>query len=144
AAAGNYVGCRMNNDGRGRAESAVQAALDTGRPQTWTDSRTGTQGRVEVISDAYSGRQAPYAGAYGAPVSASDLRYERGVQRVYDLRPAASAYVTAGRVNVRAAPTTSSAIVDRLSPGQEVEVAGMANGDWLVVADNSRVRGYVA
>jgi surface antigen len=144
AAAGNYIGCRMNNDGRGRAQTAVRTALETDRPQTWTDSRTGSYGRVEVVSDGYSGRQAPYAGGYGSPVSATDLRYARGIQRVYDVRPAAPAYVASGRVNVRAAPTTSAAIVDRLRPGEEVRVAGMVDGGWLAIAENDRVQGYVA
>lgn len=136
AAAGHYVGCRMNNDGRARAESAIRTALETGRDQSWSDPASGAYGRIEVIN---SGRDS----AAGPPIDARDLRYARGVERVYDLRSAAPAYTAPGRVNLRAAPEAQARVIDQLAPGEEVRVAGQSNG-WLPVIEDGRVVGYVS
>lgn len=138
AAAGNYFGCRMNNDGRNRAEGAVRTALETGRSQTWSDPSSGASGRVEIISD---GRDRP--GSYGPPMDVRDLRYARGVERIYTLQPAAPTYVSRGRINMRAAPGTSARVIDQLRPGEEIRVAGASNG-WLAVLEEGRIEGYVA
>lgn len=144
--AGNQIACRMNSNGRAQAEGAFERALDTGRAQNWYDSRTGARGRIEVVSQGFdSAYAAPYAGQYSRNVSASDLRYARGVQRVYSgLQASAPLYVASGRVNVRAAPSTRSAVIDRLRSGQEVRVAGMVNGGWLAVEEDGWVQGYVS
>jgi surface antigen len=143
--AGNQVACRMNTSGRDRAENAFERALNTGRTQTWYDQRTGASGRIEVVDDRYaSGYGAPYAGEYARTVSATDLRYARGVERVYRLTSAAPTYQATGRINVRAAPSTRAPVVDRLAPGETISAAGMTSDGWLVVEDNGWVRGYVA
>ena len=79
--AGNQIACRMNNAGRDQAQTAVEQALNTGRPQTWRDARTGATGRVEVVSNGFDDRYAaaPSAGDYTSNVSATNLRYARGV-----------------------------------------------------------------
>lgn len=143
--AGNQVACRMNDSGRDRAETAFERALNTGRTQTWTDPRTGASGRVEVVSGGFDSRQAAYAGEYSRPVSATDLRYARGVQRVRTgLRPAAPVYESPGRVNVRAAPGTNAPVVDRLRAGEQVRAVGMTGDGWLAVEADGWVRGYVS
>lgn len=141
AAAGNYVGCRMNTTSRASAETAFEQALNTGRAQTWRDSRTGAAGRIEVVSGGYD---APYAGGAARPVAANELQYGRGIDRAYSLTSAAPMYVARSNVNVRAAPTTRAPIVDRLVRGQQITVAGMVDGGWLAVEDGGRVEGYVA
>lgn len=141
--AGNQLACRMNNSSRDRAENAFERALDTGRTQTWTDSRTGARGRVEVVSDGRYA-SAPYAGAYGRVASASELRYAPGVDRVYHLTSAAPMHVADRRVNVRAAPDTRAAVVDRLRPGESFRTIGQTGNGWLVIENDGWVRGYVA
>lgn len=135
ALAGNYIGCRMNNDGRNRAEQAIRTALDTGRDQTWSDPASGASGRVQVISAARE--TAPPL------MDVRDLRYARGVERIYDMQPAARSYVAPGRVNLRAAPDMKARVLSQLRPNEEVRVAGVSNG-WLPVIDEGRVEGYVA
>jgi surface antigen len=137
AAAGHYVGCRMNNDGRVRAEGAIRTALDTGRDQTWSDPSSGAYGRIEVMAPGRGD------GGYAPPIDVRDLRYARGVDRVYDLRPAAPAYTAPGKVNLRTAPDAQGRVIDQLRPGEEVRVAGQSNG-WLAVIEDGRVEGYVA
>lgn len=142
--AGNQVACRMNASGRDRAETAFERALNTGRTQTWSDPRTGASGRVEVVSGGFDSRHAAYAGEYSQPVSATDLRYGRGIQRVNGLRPAAPVYESPGRVNVRAAPGMNAPVVDRLSAGQQIRTAGMTRDGWLAVEEDGWVQGYVS
>jgi hypothetical protein len=50
----------------------------------------------------------------------------------------------ASRVNVRAAPNASAAVVDRLQAGEEIEVAGAVAGGWLAVIEDGYIQGYVA
>lgn len=140
--AGNQLACRMNTSGRSRAERAMQRALDTGRPQSWYDSRTRTSGRVELVSDAYAG--AASAGGYGRPVASADLRYAAGVERAYDLASGAPLYRSDRRVNVRAAPSTQAPVVDRLRPGETIAAAGVTPDGWIAVQEDGLVRGYVA
>ncbi|HEY8617805.1 SH3 domain-containing protein [Phenylobacterium sp.] len=143
--AGNQIACRMNDQGRDRAETAFQRALDTGRAQSWSDPRTGATGRVEVLSSGYDSRHAAYAGEYSRPVSATDLRFAPGVQRVRTgLQAAAPMYVANARVNMRAAPNTAAPVVERLSSGQQVRVAGMTRDGWLAIENDGWVQGYVA
>ena len=141
--AGNKMACNMNASSRTQAQNAFQRTLDTGRSQSWYDSRTGARGEIEVVSNGYD--RTPYAGQYSRPVATGDLRYARGVQRIYnDLRPAAPVYVAPGRVNVRAAPTTNAPVVNRLRAGQELRVAGLVSGGWLAVEEDGWVQGYVS
>jgi uncharacterized protein YcfJ len=144
--AGNQLACRMNSNGRANAENAFERALNTGRTQNWHDPRTGASGRIEVVSNGFdSAYAAPYAGQYSRNVSSSDLRYARGVQRIYSgFQASAPVYVAPGRVNVRAAPSTNAAVVNRLRAGQEIRVAGMVNGGWLAVEEDGWVQGYVS
>ena len=142
AAAGNYFGCRMGNDGRNRAQTALEQALNTGRSQTWSDTSTGTSGRIDLVNDDRRGNSS--AGDYGRPVSTGDLRYARGVQRVYNgMNSVGPEYIAESRVNLRAAPTTSSAILGSLTPRQTVRVAGEVDG-WLAVERNGQVQGYAS
>lgn len=145
--AGNQLACRMDNSSRDRAENAFERALNTGRAQNWSDPRTGATGRIEVVSNGFdsSYAAAPYAGQYSRDVSSTDLRYARGIQRIYSgFQASAPTYMAPGRVNVRAAPSVDAPIVNRLRAGTEIRVAGMVNGGWLAVEEDGWVQGYVS
>jgi surface antigen len=142
--AGNQIACRMNTSGRERAETAFQRALDTGRPQNWHDPQTGASGRIDVLSRGYADNRAPYAGAYGSQAAATDLRFAGGVERVYNLGPTAPLYRTDRRINLRAAPSASARIVDRLQPGETIRPAGLTRNGWIAVEEAGLVRGYVS
>lgn len=145
AFAGNQVACRMSSGGRQKAEHAFQRALDTGEDQTWRDSRTGASGRIEVVDNGRSrGYGAPYAGDYARPVSTNNRDFARGVERVYRLSSASPAYRVDSRINLRAAPSTTAPIVDRLSPGERIEVVGATDNGWLAVEEAGLIRGYVS
>lgn len=135
AAIGNSIGCRMDRKSRQDAQTAFQRALDTGRAQTWTDPTTGASGRVEVLGPA-----SPPAYGY----SSGRWRFADGVTPAFRVSSAGGTYAAEGRINMRAAPTTQSAVVDRLRPGERIEVAGAVAGGWLAVIEDGLIQGYVA
>lgn len=135
AAIGNSIGCRMDRKSRQDAQTAFQRALDTGRPQTWNDPATGASGRIEVLGPA----SAP---AYG--YSSGRWRFAEGVTPAFRVSSAGGIYAAEGKINMRAAPTTQSAVVDRLRPGEQIEVAGAVAGGWLAVIEDGVIQGYVA
>jgi surface antigen len=139
AVAGGQLACRMNSSSRVQAQDAFQRTLETGRAQSWYDSRTGARGRIEVVDHG----GAPYAGDYGRHVSATDLRFGRGVERVYRLSSAAPTYRADRRVNVRSAPELDAPIVDTFTRGETFETAGVTADGWLAVEEAGMVIGYV-
>jgi surface antigen len=115
AAIGNSIGCRMDRQAAVRAQNAFERALETGRPQTWSDETNGVSGRIEVV------------GRPGGGPGRSGLR----------------AYRTIGRANVRAQPNVNAQIVDRLQVGEEIRTGAPVNG-WLPVIEGGIVQGYVS
>ncbi len=144
AAAGSWIGCRMQVSEQARARNAFETALNTNRTQTWQDPTTGVSGRVEIIDANVGG--AASAVSYGQPASSHDLRYGARVQPLRaSYEPTNAQYTTSNTVNLRAAPTTNSAVVGQLRAGQTFNVAGRVSGDrWLLVEQNGYVTGYVA
>ncbi len=154
AALGSYVGCRMQVSDQQRAYAAAQTALQTGAYQTWSNPQTGASGSTRVI-DSYgqasgygqsSGYGAQAASDYGQPVSLAGLRVARNVQLQTQLETAASRQVQApGRVNLRAGPSTRTAVVGQLAAGETVEALARVQGqNWLLVGRNGVGVGYVS
>ncbi len=139
AALGNNIGCRMDRKSRQDAEQAFQRALDTGKAQSWSDPQTGASGRIEVL-ERVEGDRAP-ASSYG---SGGRWRFAEGVTPATRTASAAGAYTASNRINMRAAPSASAPIVDRLQAGETLQVAGAVAGGWLAVEEDGRIQGYVA
>lgn len=137
AAIGNNVGCRMDRKARQDAQQAFQRALDTGKAQRWSDPQTGASGRIEVIGAATGGSSS--GGGY-----AGRWRYAEGVRAASRVGDAGGSYAGSGRINMRAAPNTSAAVVDRLQPNEPFEVAGAVAGGWLAVIEDGFIQGYVS
>lgn len=143
AAAGSWIGCRMQRSEQARAQAAFEAALNTNQTQTWSDGAAGSSGRVEVIDANYG---AGGGASFGPATSSASLRYAGRVQPLrVSFQPGNAQYYTANTVNLRAAPTTSSAVVGQLRGGETFNVTGRVAGDrWLLVEQNGYVTGYVA
>lgn len=140
SAIGNSIGCRMDRKSRQDAQLAFERALDTGRAQNWSDPTTGTTGRIEVLGAANGG-----GGSYGGGQTYTGRwRFADGVTPAQRVSNVGGTYVASGRINMRAAPNTNAAIVDRLQDGEEIEVAGAAAGGWLAVVEGGLVQGYVS
>lgn len=137
AALGNNIGCRMDRKAQQDARQAFQRALDTGRPQTWSDPQTGATGRIEILgaSTGPAPRGAAPAGRW---------RFAEGVALAQRVSGAGGTYEAVTRTIVRTAPTPSAATVDRLQAGERVEVAGTVAGGWLAVTEDGLIQGYVA
>jgi len=134
AAAGSYIGCRMQSTDTALAQQATQKALETGQAQTWSNPRTGASGRVDVLSSSY-----------GPPISGSALRFERGVQALASYDAVGGDYSARSTANLRAGPSTKSAVVGKLSAGERIEVLGGAPGsNWVLVGRGGYGAGYVA
>lgn len=141
SAIGNNIGCRMDRKSRQDAQMAFERALETGRAQNWSDPSTGTTGRIEVLGPA-RGSSSSYGG--GGQVYSGRWRYAEGVAPATRVSSIGGVYAANGRINMRAAPNTSAAIVDRLQDGEEIEVGGAVAGGWLAVIQDGYIQGYVS
>ena len=134
AAAGAYIGCRLQSTDQALAQQATKRALDDGRSQSWSNSRTGASGRIDVVSSSY-----------GPPLSGDGLRFERGVTVLRSYDAVGGDYTARSTANLRAGPSTSGKVVGKLSAGERVEVLGGApNSNWLLVGRNGYGVGYVS
>lgn len=139
SAIGNNIGCRMDRKSRQDAQMAFERALETGRTQNWSDPSTGATGRIEVLGPARGS-----SGDSGGQVYSGRWRYAQGVAPATRVSSMGGMYAANGRINMRAAPNTSAAIVDRLQDGEEIEVGGAVAGGWLAVIEDGYVQGYVS
>ena len=134
AAAGSYIGCRMQSTDTALAQQATKKALETGQPQTWRNSRTGASGRIDVVSSSY-----------GPPVDSRNLRFASGVQSLPSYDALGGQYAARSTVNMRSAPSTKGKIVGKLAAGQAFDALGSApNGGWVLVGQSGYAVGYVA
>jgi surface antigen len=134
AAAGAYIGCRMQSTDQAMAQQATKKALDNGQSETWSNSRTGASGRIDVVSSSY-----------GPPLSGDGLRFERGVTVLRSYDAVGGDYTARSTANLRSGPSTSGKVVGKLSAGERVEVLGGApNSNWLLVGRNGYGVGYVS
>jgi len=135
AAAGAYIGCRMQSTDQALAQQATKRALDSGRSEAWSNSRTGASGRIDVVSSSY-----------GPPIDGQSLRFERGVMqlRSYDAVGGGD-YTARSTANLRSSPSTTGKIVGKLAAGERVEVlAGAPNSNWVLVGRSGYGVGYVS
>jgi surface antigen len=146
AAIGNSIGCRMDRKARQDAQQAFQRALDTGRPQSWSDPATGARGEIVVLDRSPSGDRYGDRDRYGERTSTytGRWRFAEGVTPAVRTSSAGGTYAANNRINMRAAPYADAAIVDRLQPGERFEVAGQVAGGWLAVVEDGRIQGYVS
>ena len=134
AAAGAYIGCRMQSTDQALAQQATKRALDDGQSQSWSNSRTGASGRIDVVSSSY-----------GPPISGDGLRFERGVTVLPSYDAVAGDYAVRSAANLRSAPSTTGKVVGKLTPGDRVEVLGGApNSNWVLVGRSGYGVGYVS
>ncbi|WP_184716205.1 SH3 domain-containing protein [Caulobacter sp.] len=134
AAAGGYIGCRMQSTDANMAEQATKKALETGVAQTWSNSRTGNSGRISVVSSSY-----------GPPIDGRSVNYARGVQNLPSYEAAGGAYVAGSTTNLRAGPSTKSAVVGKLASGESFDAIGLAPaGGWVLVGRSGQAIGYAA
>lgn len=139
SAIGNSIGCRMDRKAQVSAQTAFERALDTGRTQNWSDPTTGASGRIEVLGPVSGGSN--YG---GGQTYTGRWRYADGISAATRASSVGGTYVANGRTNMRAAPNTNAAVVDRLQDGEEIEVGGSVAGGWLAVIEGGLVQGYVS
>jgi surface antigen len=140
SAIGNNIGCRMDRKSRQDAQLAFERALETGRAQNWSDPSTGTTGRIEVLGPA----RGSSSNGGGGQVYSGRWRYAQGVAPATRVSSVGGMYAANGRINVRAAPNTSAAVIDRLQDGEEIEIGGAVAGGWLAVIEEGFIQGYVS
>lgn len=134
AAAGGYIGCRMQSTDAALAEQATKKALETGVAQTWSNRRTGNSGRISVVSSSY-----------GPPIDGRNVRYASGVQSLPSYEAAGGAYVANSTTNLRAGPSTKSAVVGKLAAGESFDALGVVpTGGWVLVGRGGYAVGYAA
>jgi surface antigen len=134
AAAGGYIGCRMQSTDANMAEQATKKALETGVAQTWSNSRTGNSGRINVVSSSY-----------GPPIDGRNVRYAQGVQSLPSYEATGGAYAAGSTVNLRAGPSTSTKVVGKLTAGETFDAIGVApTGGWVLVGRSGYGVGYAA
>jgi len=134
AAAGSYIGCRMQSTDTALAQQATKKALETGQSQTWSNSRTGASGRIDVVSSSY-----------GPPVDSRNLRFASGVQSLPSYDALGGQYAAKGAANMRSTPSTKGKVVGKLAAGQAFDALGAApNGGWILVGQSGYAVGYVA
>ena len=134
AAAGSYIGCRMQSTDAALAEQATKKALETGVAQTWYNKRTGNSGRVNVLSSSY-----------GPPIDSRNLRFASGVQSLPSYEAAGGAYVASGSTNLRAGPSTRSAVTGKLAAGESFDALGLVPaGGWVLVGRGGEAVGYAS
>lgn len=138
AAIGNNIGCRMDRKARLDAQQAFERALETGKTQSWSDPATGSSGRISVLGPASSD------GGGAATSNPGRWRYAQGVTVASRVSSVGGTYASGSRINMRAAPNTSAAVVDRLQADEPFEVAGAVAGGWLAVIEDGFIQGYVS
>lgn len=137
AAIGNNIGCRMDRKAKLDAQAAFEKALETGKAQSWSDPQSGASGRIEVLGPATSN-------AGGSSNTSGRWRYAQGVTVANRVGSAGGTYASSSRINMRAAPNTAAAVVDRLQANEPFEVAGAVAGGWLAVTEDGFIQGYVS
>jgi surface antigen len=137
SAIGNNIGCRMDRKARLDAQQAFERALETGKAQSWSDPQTGSSGRIQVLGPAASGNG-------GGTNYSGRWRYAQGVTVASRVSSEGGTYASSNRINMRAAPNTSAAVVDRLQADEPFEIAGAVAGGWLAVIEDGFIQGYVS
>ncbi len=145
AAVGSSVGCNMAPADSTRAETATRTALNNNLSTTWSNSRSGYSGRIDIVNTFYRGGVASRVPDYnGPPRSLNDIRFARGVGMPgsYDLLQ--DRYVVGyGRANIYATPDPRSAILGQVREGEEFDGLARVSGRWLLAGQNGMAVGYI-
>ena len=151
AAIGSYVGCRLQTADQQRAYAAANQALVDGRSTSWSNPQTGASGSVNVLASEGAYAQSSASGygqtAYAPqPVSLAGLRVASNVQLQTQLETApANVYTARSTANLRAGPSTSTAIVGKLRAGEQLDGLARVRGQsWILVGRNGTGIGYVS
>ncbi|WDI32206.1 SH3 domain-containing protein [Hyphococcus flavus] len=113
---------------------AFTEAMASGKPQGWSGSRA--RGVVEPLSYALGNLKADPNQRIEA--ARGDLNLAQVVETELGL------YVLTRNSNIRTGPNTSSSAVEVLNSGTGVDVVGrVRDRNWMLVAVNDVVRGYV-
>ena len=131
AAAGSALGCKLQQNDRMRAERATQAAIASGKSQTWQNTETGASGKVEVANSIGS--------------TLGDLKFADGVEPASGFTKVGGSYTSASAANVRSSPGTTGTVLASLTPGQRVWVPASVTGKpWMLVSEGGVAQGYVS
>ena len=142
AAAGSDVGCRMGSGDQSRAQTATQTALNTGKPQTWRNERSGATGRIDIV-DSYNYGADNNAGP--SRVTLESVRWTQGVERPREYQPDGASYRVIGAPVLRAGPSAKTRQLGALRDGERVDgVVRIEGTDWLLAARDGPAIGYVA
>ena len=148
AAAGSSIGCNMGTDERSRAESATRVALDQNRSQTWSSSRSGMSGRVDIVNTYYrddvSARVRDDYYRKDAPRALNQVRFASRVEHPSRYRLMDTAYRANGDVTLRGQATNRATQVGQLRNGQRFQALARTNSGWLLVGQNGVAIGYVS
>ena len=133
AAAGAYLGCRMQKSDQQKAEAAAREALDSNRNAAWTNPETGASGDVQMVSTT------------GGPATMGGLRLANGVDIASSYDVAGGRYQARSTANLRAQPSTASAIVGKLRKGDTFDALRRVTGtNWRLAGRNGVGVGYVS
>jgi surface antigen len=131
AVAGSALGCKLQKNDQAKAERAAQAALATGKSQTWQSDETGASGKVEVGQSAGS--------------TLADLKLASKVEPAAAYTKVGKTYTATAPANIRSAPNTSASSLGQLKTGQLVYVPAAVNGAaWMLISSNGIGQGYVS
>ena len=143
ATAGQYIGCKMQEDDQKKAEAATRAALAQNSSQRWSNPDSGAYGQVNV--GPYNGPASGTTAESYQAISMSGLRLASNVQPASGYVGAPPKFIANSSVNLRAAPSTTSRVLGRIAAGQTVDVLGQVQGtNWLLIGRNGVGQGYVA
>jgi surface antigen len=138
AAVGNAITAQLTQRDRTAATSAVNQALNTSstRPVSWTNPDSGNSGTFQAQPVVYEHRAVP------APLGGGSAAL---VPPPANPTAVAPIWFAPSSVNLRAAPSTQSAVVGHLRPHKNFQVLGEVPGSqWLIVAQNGQHVGYVS
>ncbi len=124
----------LNRKDREALASAFVDAMETGASRRWR----GSHAVGEVWPGGFSIANLKSDPATRIPVSRGDLDLQSSLETELGL------YVLTRNSNVRIGPGTNHAIAEVLASGAGVDVVGKtADDDWMLVAVDGVVRGYV-
>ena len=114
-------------------EAAVLGALATGAIQSWKNPETGSSGKVKVLNEKTSTKDAEI-----------EVLKDR-VEQVPPIELLGTNFTSTGAANVRGGPGTDYKPVGRLAPGTVVTVVGKVKGkNWYMISQGGIGTGFVS
>lgn len=134
---GNQLGKSLDDADRQQIAKADSQALDTpmGQPISWRNPDSGATGTAQAAAPTNEVVAKAPDGTLRTVSKTPKLNLMTGT---YSVKGASS-------VNVRAEPSTQSAVTGSLRSGETVEAVGKVVGsDWILIGRNGQTVGYVA